>query len=78
MNIGRVYTPPTFIARGIAHSTRGIGACDEYWNGVHPFQHSSRGVYRANTNIFKIQIFCEKKQLIFSKIFVFATKKPKQ
>ena len=33
-----------------------------------------RDHYRANTNIFKIRIFCEKKQLIFSNIFVFATK----
>ena len=31
INVGRVYTPPTFIARGIDHSTRGIGARDECW-----------------------------------------------
>ena len=36
MNIARMYTPPTFIAKGIDHWTGGIGACDEYWKGVHP------------------------------------------
>ena len=36
MNIGRVYTPPTFIARGIHPSIGDIGARDEYWEGVHP------------------------------------------
>ena len=36
MNAGRLYTPPTFIAKGIDHSTEGIGARDEYWKGVHP------------------------------------------
>ena len=36
MNIGRVYTRAIVIARGIDHSTRGIGARDEYWKGLHP------------------------------------------
>ena len=36
MNIGMAYTPPTFSARGVDHSTRGIGARNEYWKGVHP------------------------------------------
>ena len=36
MNIRRVYTPQTFIARGINHSKGDIGARDEYWKGVHP------------------------------------------
>ena len=36
MNIGKVYTPPIIIAKGIDRSTRGIGAHDEYWKGVHP------------------------------------------
>ena len=35
MNIGRVHTHLIFIARGIAHSTWGTGAYDEYWKGVH-------------------------------------------
>ena len=36
MNIGRVHTPKTFIATGIYPLTGGIGAHDEYWEGVHP------------------------------------------
>ena len=36
MNIGRVYTPPIFIARDIDPSIGGMGAHDEYWKGVHP------------------------------------------
>ena len=36
MNVGRVYTTPTFNARGIDPLTRGIGAHHEYWKGVQP------------------------------------------
>ena len=36
MNIERLYSAPTFIARGIDISIGGIGAHDEYWKGVHP------------------------------------------
>ena len=36
VNIGRVYTPPTFIAKGMVASTGGIGPCDECCKGVHP------------------------------------------
>ena len=36
MNIGRVYTSPTFIARGIDQSRRGIDASDKYCKGAHP------------------------------------------
>ena len=36
MNIGRVYTPSIFIARGIYTSIGGIRACDEHWRGIHP------------------------------------------
>ena len=36
MNIGRVYTPPTFIAKGIDASTGDIGARDDCWKDVHP------------------------------------------
>ena len=36
MNIGRMYTPPIFITRGIDPSTPGIGAHDECWKGVPP------------------------------------------
>ena len=36
MNIGGVYTPPIFIARGMNPSTGGKRAHDEYWKGVHP------------------------------------------
>ena len=35
MNIGRVYSPLKFIARGIDRSTEGIGAHHAYWEGVH-------------------------------------------
>ena len=59
MNLGRVYTPPTFIATGIDQSNGGVAPHDEYWEGVHRsnvyresfrplnngtvFQHSSHG-----------------------------------
>ena len=43
MNIGKVYTPPTFIARGIYPSKGGIGARDEYW--CRPSKDSSHGPY---------------------------------
>ena len=46
MNIGRVYTPAIFIARGIDSSTGGIGARDEYWKGVHPS--NIQGVHPSN------------------------------
>ena len=36
MNIATLYTLRIFIARGIDHSTGGIGADHEYWKGVHP------------------------------------------
>ena len=36
MYIGRVYTPPILIARGIDPWIGGIGAYAEYWKGVHP------------------------------------------
>ena len=36
MNIGRVYTPQIFNARGLEPSTWGIGARGEYWKGIHP------------------------------------------
>ena len=36
MNARRVDTPPIFIATGIHHSIGGIGAADEYWEGVRP------------------------------------------
>ena len=36
MNIARVYTLPTFIARGVDHLSRGIGGRNDYWKGVHP------------------------------------------
>ena len=36
MNIGRVYTSPKFIPRGIDHSRGGIDASHEYCKGVHP------------------------------------------
>ena len=46
MNIGRGYTPPKFIARGIDPSTRGIAERDEYWKVVHPFNIHREG-YKA-------------------------------
>ena len=36
MNIGRVYTPPMFIARNIDPSTWGMGERNEEWKSVHP------------------------------------------
>ena len=45
MNMGRVYSPAAFIARGIHPSKGGIGADDEYWEGVHP-SHIHRKGYR--------------------------------
>ena len=35
MNIGKVYTPPIFIVRGMNPSMGGKGANDEYWKGVY-------------------------------------------
>ena len=35
MTIGRVYTPPIFSPRGMNHSIGRMGACNEYWKGVH-------------------------------------------
>ena len=48
MSIGRVYTPPTFIARGIDHSKGGVGARDEYWKGVHPSNIHHKGYTGLN------------------------------
>ena len=45
MNIGRVHTPPIFIARGVDPLTGGIGAHDEYLKDVHP-SHIYRAGYR--------------------------------
>ena len=36
MNIGRMYTPPIFIAGCIHPCAEGIGARDEYWEREHP------------------------------------------
>ena len=36
MNIGRVYTPAIWVARGRDPSIGGIGAYNEYWKGVNP------------------------------------------
>ena len=44
INVGRVYTPPTFIARGIDHSTGGIGARNEYSKGHTPPIFIARGI----------------------------------
>ena len=36
MNIGNVHTSPILIPWRIDHCTGGIGARDEYWEGLHP------------------------------------------
>ena len=44
MTNGGVYTPPTFMARGINHSTMGIGARNEYCKHVHPSNIHREGI----------------------------------
>ena len=46
MNSERVHTPRIFNARGINPYTVGIGARDEYWEGVHNSKIHHKG-YRS-------------------------------
>ena len=47
MNIGRVHTPPVFIARVIDPSRGGVGAHDDYWKRAHPCNIHCEGYNRG-------------------------------